>query len=92
MSTDKTSWLKPVLEPLRPVMRELLTASLFINLMALAVPIFVMQVYDRVIGHNGLETLKGLVIGVALVLAFDLIIRTSRGPSASPPCSDWKAR
>ena len=79
MSTDKTSWLKPVLEPLRPVMRELLTASLFINLMALAVPIFVMQVYDRVIGHNGLETLKGLVIGVALVLAFDLIIRTSRG-------------
>ncbi|MBI3445507.1 MAG: ATP-binding cassette domain-containing protein [Magnetospirillum sp.] len=79
MSTDKTSWLKPIIEPLRPVMRELLTASLFINLMALAVPIFVMQVYDRVIGHNGVATLKGLVIGVGFLLAFDWIIRTSRG-------------
>ena len=69
MSTDKKAWLKPILEPLRPVMRELLTASLFINLMALAVPIFVMQVYDRVIGHNGVATLKGLVIGVGEKMA-----------------------
>ncbi|OAN43011.1 type I secretion system ATPase [Paramagnetospirillum marisnigri] len=79
MNTDKTDWLKPILEPLRPMMRELLTASLFINLMALAVPIFVMQVYDRVIGHNGMATLKGLAIGVGCLLAFDWIIRTSRG-------------
>jgi ATP-binding cassette subfamily C protein LapB len=79
MSTDTKVWLKPILEPLRPMMRELLTASLFINLMALAVPIFVMQVYDRVIGHNGTATLKGLVIGVGILLAFDWIIRTSRG-------------
>ena len=79
MSTDSKAWLKPILEPLRPVMRELLTASLFINLMALAVPIFLMQVYDRVIGHNGMATLQGLVIGVGVLLAFDWIIRTSRG-------------
>jgi len=79
MSTDKTSWLRPILEPLRPMMRELLTASLFINLMALAVPIFVMQVYDRVIGHNGIATLEGLAIGVVVLLSFDWIIRTSRG-------------
>ena len=79
MSSNKQAWLKPILEPLRPVMRELLTASLFINLMALAVPIFVMQVYDRVIGHNGMATLQGLVIGVGVLLAFDWIIRTSRG-------------
>ncbi|CAA7615766.1 ABC-type protease/lipase transport system, ATPase and permease components [Candidatus Terasakiella magnetica] len=79
MSMDKTSWLKPIIEPLRPVMRELLVASLFINLMALAVPIFVMQVYDRVIGHNGISTLQGLVLGVGVLLLFDWIIRTSRG-------------
>ncbi|SEH25996.1 peptidase domain-containing ABC transporter [Magnetospirillum fulvum] len=79
MSDDRENWLKPILEPLRSVMRELLIASLFINLMALAVPIFVMQVYDRVIGHNGLATLQGLTIGVALLLGFDWVIRTSRG-------------
>jgi len=79
MTVERENWLKPILEPLRSVMRELLIASLFINLMALAVPIFVMQVYDRVIGHNGISTLQGLTIGVALLLAFDWLIRTSRG-------------
>lgn len=79
MTEQHQSWLKPILDPLRSVMRELLIASLFINLMALAVPIFVMQVYDRVIGHNGLATLEGLAIGIVLLLGFEWIIRTSRG-------------
>lgn len=77
--TDKRAWLRTIVDPLRPVARELLAASLFVNLMALAAPIFVMQVYDRVIGHSGIETLKGLVIGMALVLAFDYVMRQSRG-------------
>jgi ABC-type bacteriocin/lantibiotic exporter with double-glycine peptidase domain len=79
MTTSRADWLKDLLTPLRPVLRELLTASLFINLIALAVPIFVMQVYDRVIGHNGMVTLTGLVLGVAALLLFDWIIRTARG-------------
>jgi len=79
MTDPRSQWLKPILTPLRPVMRELLTASLFVNLLALAVPIFVMQVYDRVIGHNGMATLTGLVIGVGVLLLFDWIIRTARG-------------
>lgn len=77
--SERYSWLKNVIDPLRPVARELLTASLFINVLALAAPIFVMQVYDRVIGHSGLETLKGLVIGMILVLVFDFVLRQSRG-------------
>ncbi|MGE5516107.1 MAG: peptidase domain-containing ABC transporter [Bacteroidota bacterium] len=77
--TDKRAWLNAIIEPLRPVARELLAASLFVNLMALAAPIFVMQVYDRVIGHSSMETLKGLVIGMALVLGFDYVLRQSRG-------------
>lgn len=76
---DKRGWLRTIVAPLRPVARELLGASLFINLMALAAPIFVMQVYDRVIGHSGMETLKGLVLGMALVLGFDFVLRQSRG-------------
>ena len=79
IDTDKRAWLKAIIDPLRPVARELLAASLFINLMALAAPIFVMQVYDRVIGHSGMETLKGLVIGMVLVFVFDYVLRQSRG-------------
>ncbi len=76
---DKRAWLVPIIAPLRVVVREMLGTSLFVNLIALAVPIFVMQVYDRVIGHSALETLKGLIIGVFLVVGFDYVLRQSRG-------------
>jgi len=79
MNTENTGWLRPILEPLRPVVREMLVTSMAVNVLALATPIFVMQVYDRVIGHNGLETLKGMTIGILLVVAFDCILRISRG-------------
>ncbi|GAB5388185.1 MAG: hypothetical protein Alpg2KO_11530 [Alphaproteobacteria bacterium] len=57
---------------------ELLLLSLFINALSLAVPVFVLQVYDRVIFHAGLQTLQGLVIGVTLAIAFDFILRLAR--------------
>ena len=76
---DKSGWLRQLLTPLRSVGREMLATSLFINLLALAAPIFVMQVYDRVIGHSAMETLKGLLIGIALVMVFDYILKQTRG-------------
>lgn len=72
------SWLCPILRPLWPTFREIVVLSFFVNLMALAVPVFVMQVYDRVIFHAGLATLEGLVIGILCVLAFDWVLRQSR--------------
>jgi len=52
--------------------------SFFVNMLALAVPIFTMQVYNRVVGSAGISTLQGLVIGMILVLIFDYILRQSR--------------
>lgn len=71
-------WLKALLEPLAPLFKEVLAMSLFINLLAVAVPVFVLQVYDRVIFHSGLSTLQGLVIGVLVVIAFDFSLRRAR--------------
>ena len=45
---------------------RLITYSLFINILALATPIFVLQVYDRVVFQAGLETLKALLLGFLL--------------------------
>ena len=78
LGTVVRSWLAPILEPLWPTFREIFVLSFFVNLLALAVPVFVMQVYDRVIFHAGLATLQGLVIGVLCVLAFDWVLRQSR--------------
>ena len=72
------AWLKPFMEPLKPVFREVLAMSLFVNLLALAVPVFTLQVYDRVIASAGISTLWGLAIGMIFVIIFDYILRMAR--------------
>ena len=76
---DTRAWLRHFVRPLRPIFREVLVMSLFINLLALAVPVFSLQVYDRVIFHTGLSTLQGLAIGILFVIVFDNVLRQARG-------------
>ncbi len=57
----------------------LLALSLCINVLTLAVPVFVLQVYDRVVQHAGYETLVGLCVMVVLALVFDYVFRQARG-------------
>ena len=71
-------WLGSILEPATWRFGELLGASLFINFLALAVPVFVLQVYDRVVVFAGMSTLQGLTIGVLVAIAFDFVLRQSR--------------
>ena len=52
--------------------------SLFINILALALPIFILQVYDRVVFYQGLATLEALIAGVAIAISFDFILRQAR--------------
>jgi PrtD family type I secretion system ABC transporter len=73
-----TSWRQTLLAAARGAWRELLLASLFINILALALPVFTLQIYDRVIGLAGLTTLIGLVLGMAVVTLFDWALRTFR--------------
>jgi ATP-binding cassette subfamily C protein LapB len=66
------------MKQLKPIFREVFVMSAFVNLMALATPVFTMQVYDRVVGTGGLSTLWGLVIGMFLVVLFDLALKQAR--------------
>lgn len=59
-------------------MSEGLVQSLFINLLALAAPIFVLQVYDRVVFYAGVSTLTALASGMGVVLVFDYVLRMAR--------------
>ena len=76
--TAGRAWLKPILKPLMPIFREVIAMSAFVNLLALATPVFTMQVYDRVVGSGGLSTLWGLVLGMLLVVLFDLSLKQAR--------------
>ena len=58
---------------------EVLVASLLINVFAVAVPLFVMNVYDRVVPNNAVETLWVLSIGMLIVISFEFLMRNLRG-------------
>ncbi len=62
-----------------PTYRDVLIAAFLINMFALALPLFTMNVYDRVVPNHAIETLWMLAVGVSLVMVVDLILRTMRG-------------
>jgi len=62
-----------------PIYAEVFIASILVNIFALASPLFIMNVYDRVVPNHAIETLWVLAIGVATVFVFDLLLRVLRG-------------
>jgi ATP-binding cassette subfamily C protein LapB len=71
-------WFWGALLQQRFVYRDVLWAALLVNLFALAFPMFSMNVYDRVVPNNAVETLWALALGVVLVLGADLFMRLLR--------------
>ena len=72
-------WFWGALADQWPVYRDVLAAALLINVMALSLPLFTMNVYDRVVPNRALETLWVLALGVGIVIAVDMVLRTLRG-------------
>lgn len=62
-----------------PVYKDVLWAAFLINLFAIAMPMFSMNVYDRVVPNQATETLWVLAIGLGIVLLADLLLRMMRG-------------
>jgi ATP-binding cassette subfamily C protein LapB len=67
-----------ILEQL-PVYKDIIGAAALINIFALAMPIFTMNVYDRVVPNNAVETLWMLSSGLLLVFGVDYTMRLLRG-------------
>lgn len=72
-------WFWDVIWKSWPIYADVLLASLLINLFALASPLFVMNVYDRVVPNDAEETLWVLAAGMMLVAVFDAVMRGLRG-------------
>ena len=57
---------------------DLILSSIFLNLLALAVPLFVIQVLNRYVSYGIDETLMTLVIGVVIAILFEQAFRRIR--------------
>lgn len=71
-------WLATALLPFWRSYAQVALAALFINLLALASPLFTMNVYDRILPNNAQATLWVLALGVAGAILFDLLLKTVR--------------
>ncbi|NVO06645.1 MAG: type I secretion system permease/ATPase [Rhodoferax sp.] len=72
-------WFWSVIAESRPLYVDVLFAALLANLFALGMPLFTMNVYDRVVPNHAFETLWVLALGLLLMLVGDLVLRTMRG-------------
>ncbi len=75
----KQSWFILTLLRYRGSLGQVILAALFINIFGTLSPLFVMNVYDRVVPNEAIETLWVLAIGISMIYAFDFILRELRG-------------
>lgn len=75
---EKRHWLTGTVGAFWRSYAKVALAAVFINLIALASPIFTMNVYDRILPNKAVATLWVLALGVATAIVFDLLLKTAR--------------
>jgi subfamily B ATP-binding cassette protein HlyB/CyaB len=71
-------WFWPSIIRYRRPLAHVLVASLFVQLFALATPIFFQLVVDKVLVHKGLSTLVVLVVGMVTLGLFETVLQFLR--------------
>ena len=74
----KIGWFSMVMERFRSLVYQVLGLTLLLNLLALATPLFVMAVYDKVVATGSMSTLAYFGVGVSIALICDYVLRKIR--------------
>jgi ATP-binding cassette subfamily C protein LapB len=75
---EKQHWFWDTLRYSKKIYLDVIVASLLINLFILATPIFTMNVYDRVVPNNALDTMWVFASGIIVLYLFDLTLKFLR--------------
>lgn len=78
VAKDEGHWFWHTFWDNRAIYRDVLIASIVINIFILANPLFVMNVYDRIVPNNAVASLWVLAIGISVVYMFDLLLKSLR--------------
>ena len=79
MAGQRRHWFWSTLLSSWRIYRDVILASLLINVFGLTTPFFILNVYDRVIPNNAFETLWVLAIGIGVIYLFSTLMRGLRG-------------
>lgn len=77
-TADRAHWFWGAFRDQRRAFAEVALGSLFANILAVAVALFSLQVYDRVIPHKSESTLWVLAIGALLALGMEMALKLAR--------------
>ena len=72
-------WFRALVSRFGSLFRVVMVTGVLLNILGLAIPIFIMLVYDRVIAAGAVSTLYALLPGVLLALVFEWALRSLRG-------------
>jgi ATP-binding cassette subfamily C protein LapB len=78
LEVEQKHWFWSTLKLSSSIYKDVLFASIIINIFVLASPLFTMSVYDRVIPNNATETLWFFAIGVMIVYLIDTFLKFTR--------------
>jgi ATP-binding cassette subfamily C protein LapB len=71
-------WFWGTLAENKRIYRDVLLAAFLVNIFALAMPMFTMNVYDRIVPNRAIETMWVMGLGVLIIVVGDFILRTMR--------------
>lgn len=77
-SLKKDQWFWGIITHYAPLYVHVGLASFMVNLLGLAMPLFVMNVYDRIVPNSAFESLWVLTIGILLAVLLDFVLRNAR--------------
>ena len=78
-SSRKGSWFMAALHSLRRPVLATLTLTFLANVLTIGTPLYTMNVYNRVIGSEALDTLAYLFFGILVMVGAEIVLRRERG-------------
>ncbi len=75
---DRYSFFSSLIEAFKKLSPAVFLSSLIINVLGLALPIVILQIYDRVLTNKSYETLAWLMVSIFVVIVFEMLLKISR--------------
>ncbi|NOQ30537.1 MAG: type I secretion system permease/ATPase [Helicobacteraceae bacterium] len=78
LEKKESHWFWGTMAQVKNIYRDVILASLLINIFVLATPLFTMNVYDRVVPNAAISTMWALAIGILVIYAIDITLKFIR--------------